>query len=223
MTMRRTVCLVASALIAVTAAGCVGGGAEASPTKGMGPNETPRLVSTATPDPSCINVQTNVDWWPMTIDNVAGASTDVIVGTFKSYAPTQWNTPDGKRPAGVVTDETPAHLIRHVVIDQPRAIRGKVGDAAHSRVNGGDLGCDHYIQSDSLGLTPDQRYVFFYIPVPSSEAGPPNDVWLYQAWPIGSDDIVQTGLDGDIPLAQLESKVAQTPLWTPPPTPTPTP
>jgi hypothetical protein len=65
--------------------------------------------------------------------------------------------------------------------------------------------------------------VFFYLPVPSSEGGPQDDVWLYQAWPIGSDDIVQTGLDGDIPLAQLESKVAQTPLWTPPPTPTPTP
>jgi hypothetical protein len=116
-----------------------------------------------------------------------------------------------------VTDETPAHLIRHVVIDQPRAIRGKVGDAAHSRINGGTLGCDHYIQRDSLGLTPDQRYVFFYIPVPSSEAGPPNDVWLDQAWPIGSDDIVQTALDGAIPLSQLESKVAQTPLWKVPP------
>jgi hypothetical protein len=162
---------------------------------------------------------TNVYWWPMTVDNVAGASTDVFVGTFKSYTPTQWNTPDGKRPAGVVTDQTPAHLIRHVVIDQPRAIRGRVGDAAHARINGGDLGCDHYIQSDNLGLTTGQRYVFFCIPPPSSAGGPLDDVWLYQAWPIGSDDIVQTGLDGAIPLSQLESKVAQTPLETPPPTP----
>jgi hypothetical protein len=219
MTMRRTVCLVASALIAATAAGCVSGGAAASPTKGMGPDETPRLASTQTQDPNCINVQTNVDWWPMTVDNVAGASTDVIVGTFKSYTPAQWNTPDGKRPAGVVTDQMPAHLIRHVVIVQPRAIRGRVGDAARSRVSGGDLGCDHYFQSDDLSLTPDQRYVFFYIALPPSAGGPPDDAWLYQAWPISSDDIVQTSLDGAIPLSQLESKVAQTPLRTPPPTP----
>jgi hypothetical protein len=63
-----------------------------------------------------------------------------------------------------------------------------------------------------------QRYVFFYLPVPSSEGGPQDDVWLYQAWPIGSDDLVQTSLDGPIPLLQLEPKIAQTPLCTPPPT-----
>jgi hypothetical protein len=117
--MRRTVCLLASALITLTAAGCVGSGAAASQTKGMGPDETPQLASTSTPDPSCVNILTIVDWWLMTVDDVARASTDVIVGTFKSYTPAQWNTPDGKRPAGVVTDQTPAHLIRHVVIEQP--------------------------------------------------------------------------------------------------------
>lgn len=220
MTMHRTVCLLASALITLTAAGCVSSGPEASPTKGMGPDETARLVSTNTQNPNCVNILTYVDWWPMTVDSVAGASTDVIVGTFKSYTPAQWNTLDGKRPAGVVTDETPAHLIRHVVIEQPRAIRGRVGDAAHSRVDGGDLGCDHYnIQSGMIQLTPDQRYVFFYIHLPSSAGPPPDDMWLYQAWPISPDDIVQTSLDGAIPLSQLESKIAQTPLETPPPTP----
>ena len=214
MTMRRMVCLLASALIALSAAGCVGGGAPASQTKGMGPGETPRLASTSTPDPSCINVQTNVDWWPMTVDNVVSRSTDIIVGTFKSYTPARWNTPDGKRPAGVVTDETPAHLIRHVVIEQPRAIRGRVGDAAHARINGGDLGCDRYFQSDNVGLTPDQRYVLFCIPLPPSAGPPPDDVWLYQAWPIGSDDIVQTSLDGAMPLSQLESRIAHAPRET---------
>lgn len=204
--------IAAMAVSAVTA--CSALGAPVPSTKVPGPVSTVTVSTSLAP--GCANILVTVDWWPMTMANLAQVSNVIVVGTFTGYGPAAWNTPSGSAP-GTISDTEPAHLYRPAQIDASQVLRGSATSVANARVNGGDLGCVHYRYDDALALQPSRRYVFFFQPAMDSASHLLPSLWLYQAWPLSPSDVVQTTLEGPVPLSDLVHVIAAARVLTAPP------
>ena len=209
-TRRATAAIFASAVVTA----CSAIGASGPSAKAPGPSSTG--TTPASPSPGCANILVTVQWWPMTMANLAQASSVIVAGTFLGYGQAAWNTPSGAAPA-TVSDSSPAHLVRAAQIDTSQVLRGSAAAVASARVDGGDLGCVHYRYDDALALQPNLRYVFFFQPAMDSASNPLSSLWLYQAWPLSPADVIQTTLEGAVPLSDLVRVIAANPVLIPPP------
>jgi hypothetical protein len=148
---------------------------------------------------------------PQTIENMAKISSVILAGTFNGYGAAHWNTPDGSRPIAKSFRETSARLVRPLAFALDAPVRGDNVAGQHALQLGGALGCDRVSYSDQLLLQAGVRYVYFLAPVADSSGKVQTDVALIDAWPVGSDDVVQTRSDGPLPLAKLVEALAATP------------
>jgi hypothetical protein len=102
---------------------------------------------------------------------------------------------------------------RSVVISNPKSLRGDASILGTARVKGATLGCDRVRYSDEPMLTPGEGYVFFLQSAWDSKTTGASDPWIAEAWPLDSNGIVQTPLEGPVPIDSLTKVVADTPVW----------
>jgi hypothetical protein len=55
------------------------------------------------------------------------------------------------------------------------------------------------------------RYIFYLIPVADSDLKPSSDMLVVAAWPIDSNNMVDTVDDGQVPLSQIAATLPQLP------------
>jgi hypothetical protein len=174
-------------------------------------------VSGASED--CIDVGVISSQLPRTIANLREDATDIVAGVFRSYEPTQWNTPDGHRPTSEEIRETSPRIVRTVSIDLVSELRGDGAAAQHAIAAGGSIGCDRVSYSNDMPLLAGQRYLFFMFPVNDSVGQTSGDFLVFAAWPIDDADIVETANEGPMPLADVRTAIEQGPKPSIPPSP----
>lgn len=182
------------------------------------PARTPRPVAEVPfdsrgPVPSgCYEVTAMPSQAPMTVESLAGASSTILLGTFHGHDEARWNTPDGHRPTPSELVETSARLHRPMRLTVERVIRGAADDAAHAFDPSGRLDCDMTAVIGGRELVIGQRYVFFLFAVSNSVGAMSGDRQLVDAWPVGTDDVVETAQQGPIPLTELLERIERTPV-----------
>jgi hypothetical protein len=172
------------------------------------------------PASNCIVQTSVVDSAPNTMENVAGFSSAVVIGTFDGYGEAAWNTQDGKRPTNYPEVDIGVLIYRPVGITPDTVLRGSPASGVNARVVGGQVGRDSAHYSDEPILQVGGRYVFFVQPEWDPKNTRSTDPWVIWAWPVNANDMVQTPLEGEVPVSTLARIVAGTPM-TVPPTPMP--
>jgi hypothetical protein len=135
----------------------------------------------------------------------------IVIGTFQGFGTTKWNTPGSRRPTPAEFAKSAAMLVRPVSIKVENILRGSIASIPHAIVRGGQLGCDLITHSDTPNLTVAVRYIFYLIPVADSDLKPSSDMLVVAAWPIDSNNMVDTVDDGQVPLSQIAATLPQLP------------
>lgn len=137
-----------------------------------------------------------------TIENLSASSPSVVVGTFRGYGPSFWDTPDGSRPQRADVDSGASEILTPVAIDVSEVAKGD-GDAADEAVVwGGTVGCDRFSSEGDLTLEAGERSFFSLLPQ-TKEGKATGHVWVVTSWLIGPDDEVATPLEGTRSMDQL--------------------
>jgi hypothetical protein len=167
----------------------------------------------------CIDIGVVSSQLPRTVENLRNDATDIVVGVFRSYGPTEWNTPDGHRPTSAEVEETSVVIVRSLSIDLVSELRGDGAAAQHAIAAGGSIGCDRVSFSNDMPLLAGQRYLLFMFPVNDSVGQPSGDFLVFAAWPVDDADIVETANEGPMPLADVRASIEEGPKPSIPPSP----
>ena len=164
------------------------------------------------PTSGCVDGRFETSRMQLTTTNVASVSSIVVVATFDGFETPRWNTPDGLRPkAPSIHTADKIYRPAHVTIKQTVAGPSPASSFA-VRVDGGDLGCDHYAYDYSPTLAAGSQYVMFIGYSVDSAGATTSDLSLVEAWPLSQTNVVTTPLEGSLDLATLKSAVAKVPM-----------
>ena len=187
-------------------ASCIG--ATSSPSTIGGPSVRSNLDSAA----PCIHTFVTGEPLRKDIATMATISPFVVVGVFKGTGAAFWSSPGGSPP---MTDRTSQSLLLFtpISITVDTIIRGSPTEAGHAAILGGTLGCSSVSYDNALSLSPGTRYLLFGTGPAEDGAGNVSNVFsVYEAWPVSSDDIVRTKLEGDLPLTTVTADIAAHPV-----------
>lgn len=183
-------------------------------------------------EPRCYNLVTHLDdWTPKTIALQASVSSTIFVGTLKGRQAAFWNTPDGLAPPSERAFGN-AKIVTPITVAVDRVIRGEPADAARAALSGGIAGCSSWTFNPPP-TDPENggRYLFFAQSGFDSTRSRAAFTLVWQAWPVTSQDLVQTPEEGPIFLADVAAEIERYPLLAPgeplpwpssPPEPSPT-
>ncbi len=208
--------------VALTAVGCVGGGASPSGYVKI-PATDDGTVRTPLPAPSCVDesIIAEQSMNPRTMADLATKSAVVVVGTFGGYGTALWNTPDGKRPSAAdLQNQSKAPMLeRPASIVVETAIRPAGPGGLEATVRGGRLGCDRITltDDDTQDLIVGSRYLFFMSPLDDINGKLSPDPSVLDAWPVGGDGFVQTPHEGNVSMSAVAAVLARVPCTWPTP------
>ena len=201
----------ALAVLALIVASCTTPGA--SP-----PGPTPsaiggRSIPTGLPSTApCIHTMVTGEPLSRDIATMATISPFVVVGVFNGTGAAFWSSPGGSPPT---TDRASQSLIlfTSISITVDGVIRGSSAEANHTATYGGALGCSSVVYDNAVSLVPGTRYLFFGTGPAEDGAGNVTNVFaVFEAWPVSSDDVVRTKLEGDLPLKTVAADIADHPV-----------
>jgi hypothetical protein len=146
---------------------------------------------------------------PPTLSQRGGVSSDVLVGNFEGFGDPYWDTADGNRPSSEEVGSGHARILTPVVLSIDRELKGRSESASTATISGGQIGCDVFLVSGNPVLDADARYVLFLTEVLTErDATVPR---LIAAWPVDANDIVDTPLDGELTLDELDNALDNPP------------
>ena len=208
--------------VALTAAGCVGGGASPSGYVKI-PATDDGTVRTPLPAPSCVDesIIAEQSMNLRTMADLATKSVVVVVGTFGGYGIAVWDTPDGKRPSAAdLQNQSKAPMLeRPVSIDVQTSIRPAGPGGLQATVRGGQLGCDRITltDDDTQDLIVGSRYLFFMSPLDDINGNLSPVPSVLDAWPVGGDGLVRTPHEGNVSISAVAAVMARVPCTWPTP------
>lgn len=171
----------------------------------------------ATTAADCVVTRVMSERMPLTLQNVASASSAALVAEFEGYESATWNTSDGSRPARPSIHGS-EKLYRPAKLRISDVLTGSVtGATITARVDGGKLGCDSYDFDYSPDLKIGQSYLFFLGYSVDASGTATSDLSLVEAWPIRSDGSIVTPLEGETTINEVRavvSKISPLPLPT---------
>jgi hypothetical protein len=167
----------------------------------------------------CIDIGVMSSQMPQTIANVREVATDIVIGVFQGYGPPRWNTPDGHRPTSEEVRETSPRIVQSLSIDPVSELLGDGAAAQNAIVAGGSIGCDRVSFDNDMPLLAGRRYLFFMLPVNDSVGQPSGNFFVFEAWPVGDGDIVETAHEGPMALAEVRTAIEEGPKPSIPPSP----
>lgn len=202
---RRGLWIASTCLVVATIAftGCSGAAVE-SREPSAPPSASPPKAS------SCMDAIVTDERIKPTIANLSSVNELVILATFDGYDEARWNSSDGlppKAPSDLwVAIVTPARFTSE------DSIRGEVDRASGFEIPGGQIGCDRQSVDSAPALKDGDRYLVF-LQAPNSQEAQVNDAWLvYDAFPVRSDNLIETPLDGELSRDQVATIVEANPV-----------
>jgi hypothetical protein len=161
--------------------------------------------------PGCIDITIQSSSAPPSVERTLAFASAIIDGVFRRYAASRWNTPSGLRPEPDQERNGSPVILRPLVIDPARVLRGDPTVRTRSARAGGELGCDRVTFDTSIQLASGSRYVLFFFDAIDSEGHTSGDAILFDAWPVDARDKVQSRGQGPMTLDELATRIAAAP------------
>lgn len=153
-------------------------------------------------DGECAYWHATIDRVPMTMEQLAGASSAVVRAVVEDIGGAQWNTSDRNPPR----DMEPAwwHVMRLVRLKPIEALIGEPGTTT-VWVPGGTIGCLTFVVQ-GFEIDVGREYLFFLFDKEPSSAIE-GTLQARQYWPI-EGDAVSSPLEGKLPFEVVEERLA---------------
>lgn len=177
---------------------------------------SPSPVSSDSPaaasDPSCYTIYITGENMSEDTATMASISPFIVLGIFEGKGESFWSTKNGAPPASAREAQSTL-LVTRVSLSVDTVIRGTPGQADHAVIYGGVVGCTAVVDDDSLSLKVGTRYLIFGTGPAEDAAGNLTNAFpIYEAWPVGADDVVETKIEGDLPLRDVTKLIAAHPV-----------
>jgi hypothetical protein len=214
-------CIASVLAAALVIAGCIPRempsstpGVEATATSGT--PSLPSIVSTGhipsgPASPGCIDIAIQSSSAPPSTERTLAFASAIIDGTFLGYAAARWNTPNGLRPEPEQLRNGSPVILRPLVVDPARMLRGDPAVRARVAKAGGELGCDRVTFDNAIPLVSGSRYVLFFFDALDSQEHRRGDAILFAAWPVDARGVAESASDGPMTLDELATRIAAAP------------
>jgi hypothetical protein len=208
--------LVGMASAAILVAGC---------SRPPGAGESPAPVGAAQPSQSiaasdCYVVRLQSEGPAAPTSDQVSSSSLIVVGTFKGYGPTKWNTADGTRPPQARLNRggnSNATILRPLKVKVDTTLKGDAQKMARAYALGGQNGCDEMVFPTAPELVAGQRYLFFLWPVGDVDSDPKGDLAVGDAFAVAADGTLTRTTEAPIALDVLASQIVNGTVPTPEP------
>jgi hypothetical protein len=182
-----------------------------SGTPGLPPIVSTGDIPSGPASPGCIDITVQSSSAPPSVERTLGFASAIIDGTFLGYAAARWNTPTGLRPEPEQVRNGSPVILRPLVIDPARMLRGDPAALARVAKAGGQLGCDRVTFDNAIPLVSGSRYVLFFFDALDSEERRRGDAILFAAWPVDAHGVAESPSDGPMTLDELATRIAAAP------------
>lgn len=167
---------------------------------------TPLDPATPPESPSpddCAIWQGTTDRLALSLEQWAAASTSVVRATVADIGDAQWNTIDGRAPAG--RQPQPADFMRLIKLAPAETMKGELSSTI-AWIPGGTIGCLTF-NIDEYSVEIGQEYLFFMRDLDPA-TGLQGTIRARLLWPIEADGRVTTPSDGKLSVAEIAARVA---------------
>jgi hypothetical protein len=145
-----------------------------------------------------------------TIANLSSVNELVALATFDGYGEARWNTVDGLRPKAL--SEMWVAIVTPARFTSEDSIRGDIDGSSGFQVPGGKVGCDRQSVDSAPTLKDGDKYLIFLQAPDPQETQVSNAWWVYEAFPVNGDGLVETPFDGTLSRDQVSDIVKANPV-----------
>jgi hypothetical protein len=143
-----------------------------------------------------------IDRFALSLEQWAAASTSVVRATVEDIGDTQWNTADGKAPAGRKAESS--DLMRLIQLAPGDTLKGQLSSTI-AWIPGGTIGCLTYL-IDEYAVTVGQEYLFFMRDLDPA-TGLKGALRARLMWPIEADGTVSTPAEGRLSIVEIAKRI----------------